>query len=123
MRLIIKNSGHDFAGRSAARHSLQLSTYRLKNITIVDNFVTRGGNGEETSHGSAVHVSAGVGVKELYTAVGQQNLTVIAGLSHTVGACGGYVQGGGHSPIGTWKGMAADNVLEFEVVTAEVGLR
>lgn len=35
-----------------------------------------------------------------------------------MGLAGGYLQGGGHSPLSTWYGMAADNLLQYEVVTA-----
>jgi len=45
-------------------------------------------------------------------------LTAIGGASGSVGAVGGYLQGGGHGPLTRWKGLAADNVLEFDVVTA-----
>ena len=37
----------------------------------------------------------------------------------TVGVAGGYVQGGGHGPLTTELGFAADNTLSFDVVTAE----
>ncbi|KAJ5167687.1 uncharacterized protein N7482_003281 [Penicillium canariense] len=43
-------------------------------------------------------------------------------ITHTVGAAGGYIQGGGHSPFGHWKGLASDNALEFEIVTANGAL-
>jgi FAD/FMN-containing dehydrogenase len=36
----------------------------------------------------------------------------------TVGIAGGYTQGRGHSAISTSFGLAADNVLNWEVVTA-----
>ncbi|KAL1857573.1 hypothetical protein VTK73DRAFT_8036 [Phialemonium thermophilum] len=122
VRLAIKSSGHDFVGRSSAPGSLQLLMGRLKNITFYDDYTVRGKCGKPVSLGPAVRVGSGVFLKELYDAVGERNLTVVAGLSHTVAAAGGYVQGGGHSPLGTWKGMAADNVLEFEVVTADGAL-
>jgi FAD/FMN-containing dehydrogenase len=35
----------------------------------------------------------------------------------TVGVFGGYILGGGHSPLSSLYGMAADHVLGFEVVT------
>lgn len=35
----------------------------------------------------------------------------------TVGWAGGYIQGGGHSILASFRGMAADQVLSFEVVT------
>lgn len=39
----------------------------------------------------------------------RRDVVVVAGFANTVGAAGGYIQGGGHSPLGTWAGMAADN--------------
>ncbi|KAK5998693.1 putative FAD-linked oxidoreductase [Cladobotryum mycophilum] len=116
LRLAIKNSGHCFLGRSSAPESLQISTYKMKTIQFVDKFVPAGAP-RGVSATSAVTIGAGVQLNELYTAVGKRNLTVVAGLSHTVGAAGGYIQGGGHSPLGEWKGMASDNALEFKVVT------
>jgi hypothetical protein len=44
----------------------------------------------------------------------------VAGFSSTVGAAGGYIQGGGHSILGPWKGLASDHALQFSVVTADV---
>lgn len=43
---------------------------------------------------------------------------MVAGLCGTVGIAGGYSQGGGHSALSNSYGLAADNVLEWEVVTA-----
>ena len=42
---------------------------------------------------------------------------VVGGVEPTV-SLGGYTLGGGHSPIGRKFGLAADNVLEIEMVTA-----
>jgi len=36
-----------------------------------------------------------------------------------VGFAGGYIQGGGHGPLTSLYGMAADQALEFEAVTAK----
>lgn len=36
----------------------------------------------------------------------------------TVGVVGGYIQGGGHSPVMQLFGMGADQVLALEVITA-----
>jgi hypothetical protein len=36
----------------------------------------------------------------------------------TVGLSGGYILGGGHGPLATLHGMGADQVLAFEVITA-----
>lgn len=41
-----------------------------------------------------------------------------ADLNKTVGFAGGYIQGGGHSPLSSLYGMAADHVLSFNIVTS-----
>ncbi|PHH61092.1 hypothetical protein CDD81_803 [Ophiocordyceps australis] len=122
IRIAIKNSGHCFLGRSAAPESLQISTNRLKDMTFSGKFVPAGANLSHHGAVSAVTIGAGVSLKELYTAAGSRNMTLVAGLAHTVGAAGGYIQGGGHSPLGNWKGMASDQALEFRVVDAKGNL-
>jgi FAD/FMN-containing dehydrogenase len=37
----------------------------------------------------------------------------------TVGVAGGFVAGGGHSPLSSLYGMAADQVLAIELVTPD----
>jgi FAD/FMN-containing dehydrogenase len=123
IRLAIKNTGHCYLGRSSAPESLQILTTNMKNISFVDSFRPQGCGSAAKSEGPAVTIAAGVFVKDLYRALGEKNLTAVIGLAHTVGAAGGYIQGGGHSPLGWWKGLAADNALEFTVVTAKVGFR
>ncbi|KAG2414763.1 hypothetical protein HFD88_005951 [Aspergillus terreus] len=118
LRLVIKNTGHDFLGRSTSPESLQIFTHHMKGIRHVGNFVPKGAP-EDKGEGSAVTIDAGVSLRELYTSVGTQNRTVVAGAANTVGAAGGYVQGGGHSFLGPWKGLASDNALEFTVVSAD----
>lgn len=39
--------------------------------------------------------------------------------TQTVGVMGGYIQGGGHSPLSSIYGTGADQVLAFEVVTSD----
>lgn len=43
---------------------------------------------------------------------------VVGGNIPSVGMTGGYTQGGGHGPLSSKFGLAADQVLEWEVVTA-----
>jgi FAD/FMN-containing dehydrogenase len=119
LRLAIRNSGHDYMGRSTAPESLQIFTNGMKDITFVDNFVPAGAPGGK-GEGHAVTMAAGVHLSELYKAAGEKKRTVQAGASHTVGAAGGYIQAGGHSPFGARGGLASDNALEFQVVTADV---
>ncbi|KAI2793331.1 putative FAD-linked oxidoreductase [Penicillium oxalicum] len=119
LRLVIKNTGHDFLGRSSAPESLQILTHSMKEIEVLDNFIPRGGRRGE---GPAMTIGAGVQLPEMYVAAAKYHRTVMAGSAHTVGGAGGYIQGGGHSPFGQWKGLASDNALEFEVVVADGSL-
>ncbi len=84
IRLVIKNSGHDFLGRSAAANSLQIHTHWMNSITFSDNFVPearKSGKGE----GLAVTIGAGVILKNLYNATKAMGVTVVGGTAHTVG--------------------------------------
>lgn len=47
-----------------------------------------------------------------------KSIVVLTGECPTVGLVGGYLQGGGHSILSTAYGMAADNLLQYEVITA-----
>ncbi|PBK59577.1 FAD-binding domain-containing protein [Armillaria solidipes] len=113
LRLAVKASGHDLLGRSTARNSLLISTHKFQNITFAENF-TVGGHNE----GSAVTVGSGVPLNTLYQVAKEQGKILVGGVAATVVAAGGYIQGGGHSVLSPLLGLAADNVLEFEVVTA-----
>lgn len=117
LRLAIKNSGHDFMGRSAAPESLRILTNAMKIIHIIDDFVF---TGENISEGQAATLDAGVFLQEMYASLRERNKVVVGGSSHTVGQRRVIFQGGGHSFLGTWKGMASDNALEFSIVTAAV---
>ena len=115
LRLVIKTTGHDYLGRSTAADSLLLWVHHMKDIRLIPQYNSC--TGEQISN--PIRVAAGVQWGEVYTWLSQFNLIAIGGASPTVGATGGYLQGGGHGPLTRWKGMAADQILEFEVVTAD----
>ncbi|KAL7787163.1 FAD binding domain-containing protein [Trichoderma ceciliae] len=112
IRLIIKNTGHDIVGRSTGKGSLALWTHNLKNISIL-RYASRHYNGP------AMRIGAGVQVSELNEIAGQNGLRAIGGYCPTVGVAGGYVQNGGYGPLSASYGLAADDALEFEVVTTD----
>ncbi|PVH81290.1 putative isoamyl alcohol oxidase [Cadophora sp. DSE1049] len=115
IRFVIRNTGHDFLGRSTGAGALAVWTHHLKNIEFKqfsDKFYT----------GSAVKVGAGIEGYEIVTAAQAQGQVVVGGECPTVGLAGGYTQGGGHSALSTNFGLAADQTLEFEVVTASGSL-
>jgi hypothetical protein len=115
VRFVIKNTGHDFSGKSGGAGSLSVWTHNLKDIAYIPSY-----NDATTDYdGPAFKAGAGVQVYEIYAAAREHGLVAIGGEGKTVGAMGGYVQGGGHSPLSSLYGMAADQVLNFEVVTAD----
>ena len=63
-------------------------------------------------------VAAGVMGGDALLAAHQQGYRVVVGSCPTVGVAGGFTQGGGHSLLSGLYGLSADNVLEWEVITA-----
>ncbi|CAK7224531.1 hypothetical protein SBRCBS47491_005583 [Sporothrix bragantina] len=113
LRLVIRNTGHDYLGRSTGFGSLTLNTHKLNNIQFLKSYT---GPGNYT--GGAVKVGAGVLFRDLYPAAKAEGVDIVGAESLTVGIAGGYVQGGGHSPLSGLYGLAADNVLAFDAILA-----
>ncbi|KAF9524796.1 FAD binding domain-containing protein, partial [Crepidotus variabilis] len=116
VRLVIRNTGHDFMGRSTGYGSLAINTHSFKDMQFVKKYT-----GPGSYKGSAVTVGAGIQGGELLRKAYQQEpkVTVVTGECATVGFAGGFIQGGGHGPLATLHGMAADQALSFDVVTAD----
>lgn len=111
MRLVIRNTGHDYQGRSTGAGAIAIWTHNIKNMEI-RNFAS------SIYTGKALKIGAGVEVLEAYEFVNRNGVNVVAGNCPTVGLAGGYTQGGGHGPLASKFGLGADQVLEWEVVTA-----
>ncbi|KAI1766950.1 FAD-binding domain-containing protein [Hypoxylon sp. FL1150] len=113
LRLVVKNTGHDFGAKSTGAGALSLWTHNIKDIAFYEDY-------EEGSYrGPAFKMGAGVQVFEAYEAAHKQNLVIVGAEGRTVGLTGGYILGGGYSPLSSIYGMAADQVLSMEVVTAD----
>lgn len=111
VRVLVRNTGHDFLGRSTGAGALAIWTQGLKNITF-------GTWNDQYYSGPSVTIGAGVIGYEVLEAANAQGLTVVSGECATVGLAGGFTQGGGHSALSTTFGLAADQTLSFDVVTA-----
>ncbi|OAA77693.1 FAD-binding, type 2 [Akanthomyces lecanii RCEF 1005] len=111
IRLVIRNTGHDYNGRSTGAGALAVWTHSLKDTQVVDWK-------DDVYDGKALKVGAGVAGYEALAAAHKAGLVVLTGECPSVGIAGGYAQGGGHSALSTIHGLAADNALSYDVVTA-----
>jgi FAD/FMN-containing dehydrogenase len=110
IRLVIRNTGHDYNGKSTGAGALGLWMHHLKDIEFKDWT-------DKHYTGKAIKMGAGVFGGEAYKAADAEGLQVVGGECPTVGIAGGYSQGGGHSALSSRHGMASDQTLEWEVVT------
>ncbi|KIK82228.1 hypothetical protein PAXRUDRAFT_724342 [Paxillus rubicundulus Ve08.2h10] len=114
LKLVVKNTGHDFLGRSAARGSFVVWTHNMKNITYIPAFVPQAAPVNETY--DAVTLGAGVQWHEAYDTVNQHGRLMVGGISvgGSVGASGGWLAGGGHSILSPTYGLGTF-VIKFEL--------
>ncbi|KFA66959.1 hypothetical protein S40285_05754 [Stachybotrys chlorohalonatus IBT 40285] len=113
IRLVIKNTGHDYMGKSTGKGGLSLWTHHLNSIEHIPEYKS------SRYQGPAMKLGAGVQAFEAAAAAHATGHRVLTGVCPTVGIAGGYSQGGGHSIMSSLYGLGADNVLEWEVVTVD----
>ncbi|RDA94776.1 hypothetical protein CP533_6726 [Ophiocordyceps camponoti-saundersi (nom. inval.)] len=118
IRLVVKNTGHDFIGRSIGPGALSIWTRHLNDIEYhADHFdLDCPDNQKMTIRGNAMTVGAGVHMFDAYRVADRHQQTLVGGGGKSVGF-GGYISGGGHSYLSPHFGLAVDNVLQIEVVT------
>lgn len=122
LRLSVRNTGHDLAGRSTAPGSLMVHTAGLKDIHYSNSLNISMPHGRDAPDdvGPVVTIGAGVLTGELYASAAARGYTVVGGSCKTVGIAGGWMQSGGYGLLSPSKGLGVDNVLEFGLVTAAV---
>ena len=85
--LTIKNSGHDYKGRSSAPNSLALWTHNVQPaLKLTKNFIP---DGCSAAAGDGVTMGAGQAFLGLFQFAEANNITIVGGSSETVGAAGG----------------------------------
>ncbi|KAI0165160.1 FAD-binding domain-containing protein [Hypoxylon sp. FL1284] len=112
IRLVIKNTGHDFGGRSVGAGSLSIWTHWLKEMQFIPEYEI----GEYS--GMAAQRGAGAESWETHNFMVDNNITLAAPGCGTVGGVGGWMSMGGHTQITSKLGLGADQVLSLGVVTA-----
>ncbi|OJJ08593.1 hypothetical protein ASPVEDRAFT_47727 [Aspergillus versicolor CBS 583.65] len=115
--LVTKNTGHDHLGRSSGKGAFSIWTHNMKGIEWHDSFVPLGA--PDTDSIPAVTLQAGEQWSDVYEAASEKGVIVVGGSARSVGAAGGYLLGGGHSPFAHYHGLAADNLLEMSIVSAD----
>ena len=88
----------------------------MKEVTYFENFKPQGCDMDGQR---AMQVLGGDQWADVYKEADKRNLIVVGGNAQTVGASGGYTLGGGHGAMGVKYGLAVDNVLEVDIVTAD----
>lgn len=123
LRLVVKGAGGDYYGRSSGpRESLLVWTHDLRSVAVHRAFRAEGAP-VGTPAVPAITVSAGNTWLHAYRAATAAGLYVQGGGCTTVGACGGFTQGGGFGSYSKRFGSGAAGVLQAEVVTGDGQLR
>lgn len=73
LRLVVKNTGHDFGAKSTGAGGLNIWTHHLKDYEFYANYTS------ETYNGSAVKLGAGIQAYEMYAACNEHNVTCVGG--------------------------------------------
>ena len=121
LRISIKNTGHDYFGRSTSPHTLAIWTHNMKTMKYHANFTAS--NCPDSNGQHIGEIGAGAQASDVYTYFQNFDMDVTGGNEGSVGLAGGFGQGGGHGIFGPSYGLMVDNAVEFDVVTADGQLR
>ena len=75
IRLIIKNTGHDFSGKSVGAGSLSIWTHNLKDIEFIERYDAK----DSDWTGPAFKLGAGVLAYDVYKAASEHGVIVVGG--------------------------------------------
>ena len=121
IRISVKNTGHDFFGRSAVPDSLAIWTHNLNSFDFHQDFTAF--NCPSADGQNVGEMGAGVVAGDAYRYFNLQGMDVTGGYEQSVGIAGGFGQAGGLGDFTTAYGLMVDNAVEFEVVTADGQVR
>ncbi|KAK8021317.1 hypothetical protein PG990_006455 [Apiospora arundinis] len=120
IRLVVKNTGHDFGGRSVGAGSLSVWVHNMKETQLLPTYTIGSSGSNESYTGMAARLGTGVEAWEVSNFMAAHGgITVVSPGGNTVGGVGGWVGGGGHSVVSSTLGLGADQVLSLGVVTAD----
>ena len=103
--LSVRGGGHDWAGRALRDDGLVIDLTRMRNVVVDPRALV-------------ATVAGGAWVKDVATAAGAHSLVTALGNCGTVGMAG-LTLGGGYGPLSGTCGLAADNLIDAEIVLAD----
>ncbi|KZL80828.1 fad-dependent monooxygenase [Colletotrichum incanum] len=112
IRVIAKGTGHDLNGRSSGAYSLLIWTHQFRTIKLDAEWPRPLGNRTE----NVAIIGSGINWGSVLKAASTVGRTLVSGQVSTVGL-GGFIGGGGHGPLSSQYGLAADQVLQATIVT------
>ncbi|KAF2494539.1 FAD-binding domain-containing protein [Lophium mytilinum] len=114
VRVVIKNTGHSYPGRSTGYGSLSIWTHNIRGVTYHDNFQPQFCPLNETQ--KAATIAAGEVGSSVLAELSKNNAVVVTGANPDVGLAGWFT-GGGHGFLSSTHGLGADNLIEATLIT------
>jgi FAD/FMN-containing dehydrogenase len=122
LRLVVRGGGHSYQGTSNAADSLLVWTRRMNSVVMHDAFVGAGCEGRAEPQ-PAVSIEAGAIWGHVYNEVTTKGGRYVQGGGCLTVGVTGLILGGGFGGFSKAYGMAAANLLEAEIVTADGEVR
>lgn len=114
IQVVVKTTGHNYAGASMGDGALLIWMRHFKKYGDIIKAYEKCSE----TYDAVLKVGGGQIWEEAYKAVGN-DYHMVGGGGLTVSAAGGWLNGGGLSASSRLYGMGIDQVVEFEVVTAD----
>ncbi|GAM91388.1 hypothetical protein ANO11243_094380 [Dothideomycetidae sp. 11243] len=112
--IVVKNSGHDYKGRSAGVNSLALWVHHYTPEKTFDKAFVPDGCSKPV--GDVITFGTGEGFDDVYHFADQNDAMIVGGSASSVAPAGGWIGGGGHSALAPAYGLGVDNVQQLRVV-------
>jgi len=103
VHIVARSGGHSYGGYSTVANGVVVDLQRIKSVSV--------------SQGRAL-VGAGAHLGNIYNGLGAHGLAIPAGTCPSVGI-GGHALGGGFGLASRAWGLASDNVVALQIVTAD----
>ncbi|KAL4942348.1 hypothetical protein BDV06DRAFT_211930 [Aspergillus oleicola] len=114
LRLVVKNTGHDYRGRSSGPDAFALWTHNIQPpIELTKGFVPEKCTDDV---GDVITFGAGQQFGGVYEFANAHGYRVVGGTSPSVGIAGGWTAAGGHSMLSNELGLGVDNVQQIKAV-------